>query len=336
MQLNIQFFARIKIEYLNQISEIRERKMQFENAGKPWNSDEEGQLIKEYSINMMSLMDICKIHGRNYGGITSRLKSLGLVKNSLFVRGYSEYLKSDVNKEYKEKRKEKSKPDKLDERIIKLKIELERLEKIKLSKSEQSSPAQSPQTPTKNAFEVLMSPKKMTKSNYIIYKGEENENAYRLQFDGKSEPNPGPSSAGAVIHYPNSEAVKAEVGEWIPNATNNEAEYKSLLIGLELAIQLGIKNILIAGDSNLVINQVFGDWKVKSENLREVNMKIKNLFKNFDFIAAKHVYRERNAYADNITNVVHEKKKGYLMKDGLYRQEIIIKGQVRELWSDEA
>jgi ribonuclease HI len=180
-----------------------------------------------------------------------------------------------------------------------------------------------------------MTPKKMTKSNYVIVKGEEDENAYRLQFDGKSEPNPGPSSAGAVIHYPNSEAVKAEVGEWIPNATNNEAEYKSLLIGLELAVQLGIKNILIAGDSNLVINQVFGDWKVKSENLQEVNRKIKNLFKNFDFIAAKHVYRERNAYADNITNVVHEKKKGYLKKDGLYRHEIIIKGQIRELWSDE-
>ena len=194
----------------------------------------------------------------------------------------------------------------------------------------------SPKTPTKNAFEVLMSPKKMTKSNYIIIKGEQEAevDAYRLQFDGKSEPNPGPSSAGAVIYYPNSK-VKAEVGEWIPNATNNEAEYKSLLIGLELAVQLGIKNLLIAGDSNLVINQVFGDWKVKSENLREVNMKIKNLFKNFDFIAAKHVYRERNAYADNITNIVHENKKSYLKKDGLYRHEIIIKGQVRELWSDE-
>jgi ribonuclease HI len=310
--------------------------MEFKNSGKSWSSNEEGQLIKEYTINMMNLTDICKIHGRNYGGISSRLRLLGIVKNSFEVRGYQEFIQSDVNKEYKEQKKEKSKPDKLNYRINKLKIELEKLEQIKLSKSEKSSPAQSPQTPTKNAFEVLMSPKKMTKSNYVIYKGEENENAYRLQFDGKSEPNPGPSSAGAVIHYPNLEAVKAEVGEWIPNATNNEAEYKSLLIGLELAIQLGIKNLLIAGDSNLVINQVFGDWKVKSENLREVNRKIKNLFKNFDFIAAKHVYRERNAYADNITNVVYENKKGYLKKDGLYRQEIIIKGQIRELWSDEA
>jgi ribonuclease HI len=311
--------------------------MNLENSGKPWSSNEEGQLIKEYTINMMNLTDICKMHGRNYGGITSRLRLLGIVKNSFDVRGYQEFIKSDVNKEYKEKRKEKSKPDKLDYRINKLKIELEKLEKIKLSKSEQSSPAHSPQTPTKNAFEVLMSPKKITKSNYIIIKGEQEAevDAYRLQFDGKSEPNPGPSSAGAVIYYPNSE-VKAEVGEWIPNATNNEAEYKSLLIGLELAVQLGIKNLLIAGDSNLVINQVFGDWKVKSENLREVNMKIKNLFKNFDFIAAKHVYRERNAYADNITNIVHENKKSYLKKDGLYRHEIIIKGQVRELWSDEA
>ena len=313
--------------------------MEFEKAGKPWSYTEELQLIQEYSIQQMNLMNICKIHERFPGGITSRLIKLGIIDERKSVRGYSEYLKSDLRKEIKKENQEKYSVKKevnsakLDETITKLKIKLEKLEN---QRSPSSQTSQSPQTSTKNAFEVLMTPKKMTKSNYVIYKGEENENAYRLQFDGKSEPNPGPSSAGAVIHYPNSEAVKAEVGEWIPNATNNEAEYKSLLIGLELAVQLGIKNILIAGDSNLVINQVFGDWKVKSENLQEVNRKIKNLFKNFDFIAAKHVYRERNAYADNITNVVHENKKSYLKKDGLYRQEIIIKGQIRELWSDEA
>jgi ribonuclease HI len=312
--------------------------MEFKKAGKPWSYNEELQLIQEYSIQQMNLMDICKIHERFPGGITSRLVKLGIIDERKDAKGYSEFLKSDLGKEIKKENQEKYfvkkviNSTKLEENITKLKIKLEKLEN---QRSPLPKTSQSPQTPTKNAFDVLMTPKKMTKSNYIIYKGEENENAYRLQFDGKSEPNPGPSSAGAVIHYPNSEAVKAEVGEWIPNATNNEAEYKSLLIGLELAVQLGIKNILIAGDSNLVINQVFGDWKVKSENLREVNRKIKNFFKNFDFIAAKHVYRERNAYADNITNVVHEKKKGYLMKDGLYRKEIIIKGQTRELWSDE-
>jgi ribonuclease HI len=312
--------------------------MEFEKAGKPWSYSEELQLIQEYSIQQMNLMNICKIHERFPGGISSRLVKLGIIDERKSVRGYSEYLKSDLRKEIKKENQEKYSVKKevnsakLEETITKLKIKLEKLEN---QRSPSSQTSQSPQTPIKNAFEVLMTPKKMTKSNYVIYKGEENENAYRLQFDGKSEPNPGSSSAGAVIHYPNSEAVKAEVGEWIPNATNNEAEYKSLLIGLELAVQLGIKNILIAGDSNLVINQVFGDWKVKSENLQEVNRKIKNLFKNFDFIAAKHVYRERNAYADNITNVVHENKKSYLKKDGLYRQEIIIKGQTRELWSDE-
>ena len=317
------------------------RKMEFEKAGKAWSHNEELQLIQEYSIQQMNLMDICKIHERFPGGITSRLIKLGIIDERKGARGYAEFLKSDLRKEIKKENQKKYSikkevnTAKLDETINKLKIKLEKLEKQRSSTLSPTTP-KTPQTPTKNAFEVLMSPKKMTKSNYIIIKGEQEAevDAYRLQFDGKSEPNPGPSSAGAVIYYPNSK-VKAEVGEWIPNATNNEAEYKSLLIGLELAVQLGIKNLLIAGDSNLVINQVFGDWKVKSENLREVNMKIKNLFKNFDFIAAKHVYRERNAYADNITNIVHENKKSYLKKDGLYRHEIIIKGQVRELWSDE-
>ena len=190
----------------------------------------------------------------------------------------------------------------------------------------------------KNAFSILMAlPRKPTTAGYKIVKGaeEQEKESFRLQFDGKSEPNPGPSSAGAVLYYPNSHTVKAEVGEYILNATNNEAEYTGLLIGFRLAVDLGIKHLVIAGDSNLVINQVFGEWKIKSENLKGLHAEIRSMFKEFDFIAAKHVYREHNDYADNITNVVFDKKKSYLKKDGLYKKTIVMNGISHVLWSDE-
>jgi ribonuclease HI len=164
---------------------------------------------------------------------------------------------------------------------------------------------------------------------------EQEKEAFRLQFDGKSEPNPGPSSAGAVLYYPNSQTIKAEVGRYIPKATNNEAEYTGLIMGMRLAIEIGVKHLVIAGDSNLVISQVCGDWEVKSKNLKGLHAEIRSMFKEFDFIAAKHVYREHNDYADNITNVVFDKKKSYLKKDGLFKKTIIMNGISHVLWSDE-
>ena len=190
----------------------------------------------------------------------------------------------------------------------------------------------------KNAFSILMAlPRKPTTAGYKIVKGaeEQEKEAFRLQFDGKSEPNPGPSSAGAVLYYPNNHTVKAEVGEYILNATNNEAEYTGLLIGFRLAVDLGIKHLVVAGDSNLVISQVFGEWKVKSENLKGLHAEIRSMFKEFDFIAAKHVYREHNDYADNITNVVFDKKKSYFKNDGMYKKTVITNGVTHVLWSDE-
>jgi ribonuclease HI len=260
------------------------------------------------------------------GGIISRLKKLELIPMKHMARGYSDYQQSDLFKDKKIEKKEKIiNNEKVEQKISRLKIQLERLEKQKV------------EIPIKNAFSIIMTPKKSSPAGYKIVKGaeEQEKEAFRLQFDGKSEPNPGPSSAGAVLYYPNSQTVKAEVGEYISNATNNEAEYTGLLIGFHLAVSLGIKHLVIAGDSNLVINQVFGEWKVKSDNLKGLHKEIRTLFKNFDFIAAKHVYREHNDYADNITNVVFDKKKSYFKKDGMYKKTVIMNGVSHVLWSDE-
>jgi len=81
--------------------------VEYNLAGQPWEKKEDDQLIKEYNINMLNLLDICKIHKRMPGGIVSRLKRLNLIEDKYKIRGYEEYLQSDLYKEKQEIRKEK-------------------------------------------------------------------------------------------------------------------------------------------------------------------------------------------------------------------------------------
>lgn len=157
---------------------------------------------------------------------------------------------------------------------------------------------------------------KKTKSGYSIIIGSdttEEESCYLLQFDGLSEPNPGTSTAGAVMFCPLSRIVVFERGEFIDFATNNQAEYTGLIIGLKSAIDLGIKQLLIEGDSQLIIFQTEGKWKVKHEGLKSLNKEVKELLSHFEFVAIRHVYRNNNEYADKITTNVLKSKKSFFI-----------------------
>jgi ribonuclease HI len=105
-------------------------------------------------------------------------------------------------------------------------------------------------------------------NNYITIKGIFMPNSTLLQFDGLSYPNPGISTSGAVLFDHNNKVI-FEVGEYIGFATNNQAEYNGLIIGLQRALELNIKNILIEGDSKLIIYQSAGKWKVNNEDLKQ-------------------------------------------------------------------
>ena len=125
---------------------------------------------------------------------------------------------------------------------------------------------------------------------------------FRLQFDGCSKGNPGLSGAGAVI-YQGSEEIWASslfIGEKI---TNNFAEYSGLILGLEQAIKMNIKVLMVEGDSMLVINQVTGLYKVKSESLLNLYKKAKELEGQFDEIYFAHIYRNKNSRADELSNI---------------------------------
>ena len=125
---------------------------------------------------------------------------------------------------------------------------------------------------------------------------------YKLQFDGCSKSNPGVSGAGAVIYKYNKE-ISSKIQFVGNNSTNNMAEYTGLLIGIKEAINLGIKEIAVEGDSLLLINQMNGVYKVKSENLLSIHNEVKELIKQFDYISFTHIYRTNNKRADELSNL---------------------------------
>ena len=128
-------------------------------------------------------------------------------------------------------------------------------------------------------------------------------NNYTLYFDGCSKGNPGRAGAGAVIY--NSEMVEVWynavfVGQ---NSTNNEAEYTGLLIGLRKAVEMGITNLLVRGDSQLIVRQMKGEYKVKSVTLKPMHEEANSLAKSIGQIQYEHVYREFNKRADELSNL---------------------------------
>jgi ribonuclease HI len=127
------------------------------------------------------------------------------------------------------------------------------------------------------------------------------EIGFKLQFDGCSKSNPGLAGAGAVIYYNDGEIWSGDlfVGK---EATNNQAEYAGLILGLNRAIEMDIKSLIVEGDSLLVINQMNGIYKCNSPNLIDLYEESKNLIKIFDSICFYHIFRAQNKRADQLSN----------------------------------
>ena len=138
-----------------------------------------------------------------------------------------------------------------------------------------------------------------------------------LEFDGASRGNPGPAGAGALIRAPRGDEAEDDDedddsrkgGEIIKEictslgvATVNEAEYHALLTGLKAAIQLGVQDIKVRGDSNLIVSQVKGEWKVKEPRLIPLHAECNEMKKKFRRFDIAHVRREFNKDADALAN----------------------------------
>lgn len=133
-------------------------------------------------------------------------------------------------------------------------------------------------------------------------KYEKEESTYILYFDGCSKGNPGLGGAGAVLYKDGEEVWGSSqlVGEKV---TNNVAEYCGLIMGLQEVFVRNIKTVIVRGDSQLVIKQMKGEYKVKSSSLVEYYQQAKLLEKYFDKIAFEHVYRDKNKRADELSNM---------------------------------
>jgi ribonuclease HI len=122
-----------------------------------------------------------------------------------------------------------------------------------------------------------------------------------VNVDGGARGNPGPAAIAAVISTPEGEVLE-EHGERIGTATNNVAEYRALLLGLERARTLGATEVELIGDSELVVRQIRGEYKVKDDALKALHAQVVKELAQLDGWSIRHVGREDNAAADRLVN----------------------------------
>jgi ribonuclease HI len=122
-----------------------------------------------------------------------------------------------------------------------------------------------------------------------------------VNVDGGARGNPGPAAIGAIVRDDDGEVLE-ERGERIGRATNNVAEYRALLLGIELAAAHGADELELIGDSELIVRQVEGRYKVKDATMKELHGQVKAALAPFGGWSIRHVRREQNADADRLVN----------------------------------
>lgn len=133
--------------------------------------------------------------------------------------------------------------------------------------------------------------------------------AHRANIDGGSRGNPGPASYGVVIRDGRGEIV-AKLKKYIGRMTNNVAEYYGLIAALDYADSHGVRAIRIESDSELLVKQMRGQYKVKSEDLRPLFERAQKMSKAFESFRIEHVYREQNREADALANEALDETEG--------------------------
>jgi len=133
----------------------------------------------------------------------------------------------------------------------------------------------------------------------------------RIYSDGGARGNPGPAAAAAVlkkiINGEESETL-ATVAKYLGETTNNQAEYQGLIMGLEKAKKLGGRELEIRMDSELIIKQLKGEYKVKNAEIAKRFLEVHNLFQHFNKISYRHIPREKNQEADALVNQVLDER----------------------------
>ena len=122
-----------------------------------------------------------------------------------------------------------------------------------------------------------------------------------MHTDGGARGNPGPAGIGVVLRTDDGDVI-AEIAKGIGSATNNVAEYTALIEGLRLALEVGVTDVRVRVDSELVVSQVTGAWKIKNDRLRALAVEARRLLGRFDRFDIRQVPRDGNADADKLAN----------------------------------
>jgi len=122
-----------------------------------------------------------------------------------------------------------------------------------------------------------------------------------VNVDGGARGNPGPAAIGVVIRDQSGDVIE-EIGERIGPATNNVAEYRALIRGIEMAAAIGADQVELIGDSELIVKQVLGQYKVKKAGLKPLHAEAKAALAALPSWSVRHVRREQNAEADALVN----------------------------------
>jgi ribonuclease HI len=128
-----------------------------------------------------------------------------------------------------------------------------------------------------------------------------NTNKVIIYTDGAARGNPGPGAIGVVIKD-KAGAILGKISRRLGVTTNNQAEYQAIIIGLEKAISIGVKNVVVKSDSELVVNQITGHYKIKNTALRPLYQRVVQLTGSLESFSISYIPREQNAMADALAN----------------------------------
>ncbi len=136
-----------------------------------------------------------------------------------------------------------------------------------------------------------------------------------LEFDGGSRGNPGPAGIGIVVRAADNTPL-VTLGRFIGRATNNVAEYRALITAMEKARELGAKRIVIRGDSELIIKQMRGEYRVKHPDMKVLHDEAQALLRRFEQHKIEHNLRHKNELADKLANLAMDRKADVTDVDG--------------------
>ncbi len=122
-----------------------------------------------------------------------------------------------------------------------------------------------------------------------------------IHSDGASRGNPGPAAIGATIKDEHGKLI-ARISQRIGRTTNNQAEYRAIIAALEEAARLGAEQVELNSDSELVVRQIKGEYRVKKATLRPLYQRVKQLQSRLESLTVNHIPRQQNIEADRLAN----------------------------------